>query len=129
MFALSYFYTMNTRLIMLGLCLFFLSAAVSSCEAQADIKNAKTDTVHIYGNCGMCKSTIEKSALKKGVAQADWDKNTEMAVITYDSTKTSVDEVLKRVADAGYDNELYTAPDAVYNKLHGCCQYERKPNR
>ena len=32
----------------------------TSCNAQ--IKNAKTETVKIYGNCGMCEKTIEKAA-------------------------------------------------------------------
>jgi copper chaperone CopZ len=95
--------------------------------AQAPIKHAVTETVHVYGNCGMCKTTIEKSAFKKGVAEAEWNKSTKMATITYDSTKTSVKEVLKRIADAGYDNDLYTAPEEAYNNLHACCQYERKP--
>ncbi len=107
------------------LALFFFS--FPSCDAQKEIKHAVVDTVQIYGNCGMCESTIEKSAFVKGVAQADWDKATDLAVITYDSTKTSIDEVLKRIADAGYDNESYRAPDKAYNNLHGCCQYERKP--
>ena len=94
---------------------------------HAQIMNAKTDTVHIYGNCGMCETTIEKAALKKDVAQADWDRMTKMAVITYDSKKTTLNDVLKRIADAGYDNDAYRAPDEAYNKLHMCCQYERKP--
>lgn len=102
----------------------FLLIAVTVSTAQID--NARKETVHVYGNCGMCETTIEKSALKKGVAQADWNKTTKMAVITYDSTKTNLTEVLKRIADAGYDNEMYTAPDAVYDKLHACCKYERK---
>jgi len=94
---------------------------------HAQINHVKKETVHVYGNCGMCESTIEKSALKKGVAEADWDRETKMAVISYDSTKTNVKEVLKRIADAGYDNDMFTAPDDAYNKLHACCQYERKP--
>ena len=31
----------------------------------AQINNAKKETVQVYGNCGMCETTIEKSALKK----------------------------------------------------------------
>ena len=30
---------------------------------NAQIKNTKTETVKIYGNCGMCKSKIEKAFL------------------------------------------------------------------
>ena len=95
--------------------------------SHAQINHAKTATVHVWGNCGMCETTIETSALKKNEAQADWNKQTKMAVITYDSTKTELKDVLKRIADAGYDNEMYTAPDKAYAKLHMCCQYERKP--
>ena len=28
---------------------------------NAQIKNAKTETFKVYGNCGMCESKIEKS--------------------------------------------------------------------
>lgn len=117
---------MKSEYINIAATLLLFAFALPSCDAQ-QINNAATDTVHVYGNCGMCEKTIEKSALVAGEAMADWDKNTDMAVITYDSTKTTLDEVLKRIADAGYDNELYRAPDKVYNKLHGCCQYDRKP--
>lgn len=94
-----------------------------ACNAQ--IKNAKTETVKIYGNCGMCKSTIEKAGTIKKVATVDWNKDTKTASITYDSTKTNQDEILKRIALAGYDSDNFLAPDDVYANLHGCCQYER----
>jgi copper chaperone CopZ len=93
---------------------------------NAQIKKAKTETVKIFGNCGMCKTTIEKAGNLKKVAQVNWDKDTKIATLTYDSTKTNPDEILKRVALAGYDSEKFLAPDDVYEKLHGCCQYERE---
>lgn len=94
--------------------------------ANAQIKNAKTETVKIYGNCGMCETNIEKAGNLKKVAQVDWDKDTKMATLTYDSAKTSQDEILKRIALAGYDSEKFLAPDAAYESLVGCCQYERE---
>ena len=99
------------------------STSLTSCEAQ--VKNAKTETVKIYGNCGMCETTIEKAGNVKKIAKVDWDKDTKMATITYDSSKTNQDEILKRIALAGYDSDKFLAPDDVYNKLHGCCQYDR----
>jgi hypothetical protein len=33
---------------------------------------------------------------------------------------------LKRIALAGYDSDKFLAPDATYDALHGCCQYERE---
>ena len=95
----------------------------SSCNAQ--IKNAKTETVKIYGNCEMCEKTIEGAGNVKKVAEVDWNKDSKMATITYDSTKTNQDEILKRIALAGYDSDKFLAPDDVYSKLAGCCQYER----
>ena len=93
---------------------------------NAQIKNAKTETVKIYGNCGMCEATIEKAGNLKKVAQVDWDKDTKIATLTYDSAKTNQDEILKRIALTGYDSEKFLAPDAAYNSLAGCCQYERE---
>ena len=49
-----------------------------------------------------------------------------MATITYNSKKTDVDAVLKSIALSGYDNLKYLAPDDAYNKLPGCCKYERE---
>ena len=95
----------------------------SSCNAQ--IKNTKTESVKIYGNCEMCEKTIETAGSVEKIANVDWNKDTKMATITYDSTKTNQDEILKRIALAGYDSDKFLAPDDVYSKLAGCCQYER----
>lgn len=95
----------------------------SSCSAQ--LKNAQTTTVRIDGDCPMCEKTIEKAAYVQGEAEADWDVDAKTARITIDSTRTDLDAVLQRIAQAGYDNERYLAPDAVYAALPGCCQYER----
>lgn len=94
--------------------------------ANAQIKNAKTETAKIYGNCGMCKKTIETAANVTKTAKVDWNVDTKMASITYDTKKTNPDEILKRIALAGYDSDKFLAPDAVYDKLHGCCQYDRE---
>mgnify|MGYP001172929953 FL=1 len=95
----------------------------TACNAQ--IKNAKTESVKIYGNCGMCETTIEKAGNKKKIAKVDWNKDTKMATITYDAKKTNQDEILKRIALSGYDSDKFLAPDDIYSKLPGCCQYDR----
>lgn len=91
----------------------------------AQIKNAKTETVKISGNCDMCKSKIEKSGNVKNVATVNWDEDSNMATLTYDASKTNQQEILKRIANAGYDSESFYAPDDVYAKLPSCCQYKR----
>lgn len=100
-----------------------LLLSFTACNAQ--IKNAKTESEKIYGNCGMCETTIEKAGNVKKVAQVDWNKDTKMATLTYDPSKTNQDEILKRIALAGYDSEKFLAPDDVYAKLPECCHYDR----
>lgn len=89
------------------------------------IKNAKTKTVKIYGNCFMCKAQIEKAGNQENIAQVDWDLQTQVATITYDVQKTTANKILKRIAMAGFDNDKYLAPDEAYQKLERCCRYER----
>ena len=102
-----------------------ITILLSASGAHAQIKNAQKETVKISGNCGMCESKIEKAGNVKKVAEVDWNKDTGIATLTYDASKTTSDEILQRIAQVGYDNEKFRASDDVYSNLHGCCQYDR----
>lgn len=108
----------------LALLTVMLSIAMSSCIAQ--IKNVKNETVKVYGNCETCKKKIENASNTKHISKAVWNMENKTAMLTFDSTKTTADAILKNIAYAGYDNQNYSAPDAAYNGLDMCCQYERK---
>jgi copper chaperone CopZ len=99
---------------------------LSITKIDAQIKNTKTEVVKIYGNCGMCKSKIEKAGSLKNIAQVSWDKETKMATLSYDGSKTNKEEILKRIALAGYDSDTFLAPDKAYSSLDDCCQYDRE---
>lgn len=100
-----------------------VTLSFTNCNAQS--KNLTTETVKIYGNCEMCKKTIETAGNIKDVSTVIWNKDTKMATISYDSVKTNKDQILTRIAAAGYDSDLFTAKEANYKKLPGCCQYDR----
>lgn len=102
-----------------------MTLLLSSVVLSAQIKNQKTETVKIFGNCGMCKKTIEKAANLKDVATVVWNKDTKMAILTYDSKQTSQNEILKNIAKAGYDSDKFNAKNEDYDNLPGCCQYDR----
>lgn len=86
----------------------------------------KTEKVKVYGNCDMCKARIEKAAKAvDGVASANWDKKSKMIDLAYDDSKTDVHKVEMAIANAGHDTEMHKAKDEVYEKLPGCCQYDR----
>jgi hypothetical protein len=99
---------------------------LSITASYAQIKNAKTESIKIYGNCEMCKATIEKAGNLKKTAKVDWNEETKMASITYDSKTTNTNAILKRIALSGYDSDSFLAPDLAYSKLMDCCKYERK---
>ena len=93
--------------------------------AVAATPTAQTETFQVLGNCGMCKRTIEKAATKAGADTANWDVDKDLLTVTFDPAKTTTDAIQKAVAQSGYDNAGYKAPDSAYNNLHGCCQYDR----
>ncbi|MGG7034967.1 MAG: heavy-metal-associated domain-containing protein [Flavobacterium sp.] len=103
-----------------------IALLLSVISLNAQMKNPITTTVKVFGNCGMCKSRIENAGNMKDVAIVQWDKKTKIATLTYDSDKTNQDEILKRIALAGYDSEKSYAPDDAYANLPGCCQYDRE---
>ncbi|MCL7988981.1 DUF3347 domain-containing protein [Sphingobacterium sp. lm-10] len=92
----------------------------------AQIKNLKTEIVKVNGNCEMCKETIEKAGNIKNVSNVVWNGQENKATLSYDTEKTSSDDILKQIALAGYDNAKFRAPDEVYASLHECCQYDRE---
>lgn len=95
-------------------------------SATTMFAQSKTEKVKVYGNCGMCENRIEKAAKSvKGVSTADWDKETKMLELTYDSLKTDIHKIEMAVAKAGHDTDMHKATDKAYNDLPGCCQYDR----
>lgn len=89
-------------------------------------KDIRTDTLHVEGNCNMCKTRIENAALIKGVKKAVWDKYKHQLIVIYDANKTDLDKIQKAIADVGHDTPKYKASDEVYNGLPKCCAY-REP--
>lgn len=89
-------------------------------------KNAKYE-FEVNGNCEQCKKRIEKAAFSvSGVKSAEWNMENHLLQVIINEEKCSVLDVKKVVAKVGHDSEDVKATNEVYNKLHGCCQYERK---
>jgi mercuric ion binding protein len=102
------------------------AVAAMSLFAVSVSAQTKTDTIKVYGECGMCKNRIQKTLKIDGIAKADWNTETKLLVVTYDAVMISNDDIQKKIAAVGHDTEKYTALDSVYQKLPGCCHYERK---
>ena len=88
--------------------------------------DSTAESFKVYGNCGMCKKTIEGSLKdQEGIYSVDWNKETKIIELSYNKVALSLDEIKKKIAKVGYDTEEYRASDEAYNDLPGCCQYER----
>ncbi len=84
----------------------------------------QTSTFAVSGNCGMCKSRIEKAAKEAGASEASWNVESKQLTVTLPANVT-LSAIQQKVAAVGHDNAGAKAPDEVYNKLHGCCKYDR----
>ncbi|MBW8362409.1 MAG: TonB-dependent receptor [Kaistella sp.] len=96
-------------------------------ETTSEILNpSKTENrFFVKGNCGMCKTRIEKAAKDAGAVSANWDAETQTVILDFSPEKTSADAILKKIAEVGHDNEKYKATDEIYKNLPGCCLYDR----
>ena len=79
----------------------------------------------VKGNCESCKARIEKAAKSAGANSAEWSAEKQTVTLNFDSSKTSADQILKKIAEVGHDNEKYKTTDDVYKQLPGCCLYDR----
>ncbi|MDA3817138.1 MAG: heavy-metal-associated domain-containing protein [Prolixibacteraceae bacterium] len=108
----------------LSILMMFLLAATLSFAGN------KKDTLKVYGNCGMCETRIEKAAnAVEGFSEALWDKETLLLTVEQSNDKADIMKVHKAVAKVGHDTNKAKADDKVYNKLPGCCKYERPENK
>jgi len=114
----------------------FVVFAFASCGNKTDstvvesktemVNGVATSTFKVWGNCEMCKETIEGSLKIDGISTADWSQESKVMVVSYDTAKISLDQIQQNIASVGYDNEKYKGDDKAYSELPGCCQFDRK---
>ena len=101
---------------------------LSSMNDLEILSDSTKESFKVYGNCGMCKRTIEGSLKdQEGVYSANWDKDTKIMLVKYDQSLISLEDIKKKIAAIGYDTKENRASEESYKGLPNCCQYER-PN-
>jgi mercuric ion binding protein len=104
----------------------FIMATVFTASAQKKDPTAKKETFKVWGECGMCKKTIEKAAISSGATAANWDDKSKKLTVTYSTAQTSNQKIQEAIAAAGYDTRDLVADNSAYDKLDECCKYDRK---
>jgi mercuric ion binding protein len=79
--------------------------SLASVSVFAEIQTVTLDVPTM--NCATCPITVKKS-LKNidGVNKAEVSYDTKLAVVSFDDTKTNVDELIKATTNAGYPSTL-----------------------
>jgi periplasmic mercuric ion binding protein len=93
--------------------------------AMVAVAQTKTETIPVSGNCGMCKTKIEKAAKSAGATTASWNKETKVITVKYNSTSTNAAKIQEGIAAVGYDTRDFKTTNEAYDKLPACCQYDR----
>ena len=109
------------------------------CKEKVVIKNAPISNIDIStstqsdysigvkGNCGMCKTTIEKAV--KGldfVENAEWGIQTKILDVEFsDSSIFNLEKLNIAITESGYETMSSTANQSSYDALPGCCKYDR----
>lgn len=108
---------MKTLLIVLGL----LLSPVLGNSLLAQIET----TLHVDGNCDMCKKRIEEALDVPGIKLAKWDSKSHKLLVRYNEKKINLDQIRELILAVGHDVDGLKAEEEVYQKLHTCCKYER----
>ena len=110
--------------ILFGIMLLVLAFSTQAQEKKN--KNAKY-TIEVNGNCDLCKKRIEKAAFSvAGVKSAIWNVETHQLDLILNEEKCYLLEIKTAIDNIGHDTDEIKANNEDYEKLHMCCQYERK---
>ena len=102
--------------------LFMAVAILAGISACSEKPNAHAE-FFIRGNCGMCKERIDKTIMSiGGVSKADWNVDTKMMTVDYDSTKVKVIDIEKAVAKTGHGTKSVAMDSTANANLPDCCQ-------
>ncbi len=66
--------------------LLFSIFAINFSFAQTSVKK---ETIKVWGNCGMCKNKIEKSAKSAGATYANWNEESNVLNVSYNTSNTN----------------------------------------
>ena len=92
-----------------------------STEMQSDY------SIGVKGNCGMCKTTIEKAVKELDfVLEAEGGIQSKILDVKFNNPSNfDINELNTAITESGYETMNTTANQASYDALPMCCKYDR----
>ena len=92
-----------------------------STEMQSDY------SIGVKGNCGMCKTTIEKAVKELDfVVEAEWGIQSKILDVKFNNPSNfDINKFNTAITESGYETMKTTANQTSYDALPMCCKYDR----
>jgi outer membrane receptor for ferrienterochelin and colicin/copper chaperone CopZ len=74
----------------------------------------------------MCKERIESATQMRGVQFVNWDIDTKLFTVKYDTTIVKLAKIESRILEVGHDLENKKADNSIYKALPDCCLFRDK---
>ncbi|WP_107038900.1 heavy-metal-associated domain-containing protein [Brumimicrobium mesophilum] len=109
------------------LTLLFISSIHLAYSQEGKIKTTVIDTEIFCDHCAECESCDQNIFLRvsentKGVRKVKIDSETNTITVTYNSKKSSLEDIEKAIALSGYKANDVEPTEEAYNSLDGCCK-------
>ena len=100
-------------------------ATTTAAQAKANSYATITIQTNASKNCKSCINRFKENVpFFKGVKEYTFDPTTVKLTVTYDTKKTTADQIRKQISDLGYDADKVKANPAARAKLPACCRKE-----
>ena len=100
-------------------------ATATAAQAKANSYATVTIQTNASKNCKSCINRFKENVpFFKGVKEYTFDPATVKLTVTYDTKKTTAEQIRKQISDLGYDADNIKANPSARAKLPACCRKE-----
>ena len=100
-------------------------ATTTAAQSKANSYATITIQTNASKNCKSCINRFKENVpFFKGVKEYTFDPATVKLTVTYDTKKTTADQIRKQISDLGYDADKVKANPSARAKLPACCRKE-----
>jgi periplasmic mercuric ion binding protein len=100
-----------------------IAIIVTNATVFAQTSSVKTINILTSIQCEMCKEKVgEALVFEKGIKSFDINLETKTVTATFNTKKTSPEQIKKAITNVGYDADEIAADSVAYAKLPSCCK-------